>query len=62
MPATLRCASKKYAEVINDHVIEVKCSSRFCGAAKGVVVLHRLDLITGECTTRTFNEPPHRRK
>lgn len=58
MATPLRCSSKKHAEVINDHTIEVKCSSRFCGAGRGVVVLHRFDLISGKSTTRTFRDPP----
>lgn len=54
----LRCESKKHAELINDHVIEVKCSSRFCGARRGIVVIHRFDLATGNMTTRRFQAPP----
>lgn len=61
MAASLRCPSKKHAEVISDHVIEVKCSSRFCGAGRGVVVLHRFDLTTGETTTTKFSDP-HRER
>jgi hypothetical protein len=59
---SLRCQSKKHAELISDHVIEVKCSSRFCGARRGVVVLHRFNLTTGEMTTRKFSEPPRRKE
>jgi hypothetical protein len=57
MTAALRCESKKHAEMISDHVIEVKCSSRFCGARRGVVVLHQFDLSTGTMTTRKFTDP-----
>lgn len=62
MATPLRCPSKKHAEVISDHVVEIKCSSRFCGARKGRVILHRFDLATGEMTTRTFAEPPTQKK
>lgn len=53
----LRCPSKKHAVLISDHVIEVKCNSRFCGARRGVVVLHRFDLISLQMTTHTFTDP-----
>lgn len=39
-------------------VVEVRCRSKFCGRAPGVVVLHRFDLGTGECHTRQYLEPP----
>lgn len=57
MPTPLRCDNKKHADRISDHVIEVKCNSRFCGAERGVVVLHRFDLASGEMTTRKFTDP-----
>jgi len=54
----LRCDNKKFAELADDGYIEVKCSSRFCGAAPGVVVLHRFDPLTGELiTTKRFRDP-----
>lgn len=62
MGTALRCQSKKHAVLLSSHVIEVKCSSRFCGARRGVVVLHRFDLDTGEMTTRIFSEPPRGKK
>lgn len=40
----LRCSSKKHGVMIDDHTVEVKCDSRFCGAAPGIVVLHKFDL------------------
>lgn len=57
MAEPLRCISKKHAEVIDDHTIEIKCSSRFCGAGRGIVILHRFDLISKSCTTRIFRDP-----
>jgi len=43
--------------MVEDHHLEVKCSSRFCGAGNGVVVLHVFDLATGEMETKRFNDP-----
>lgn len=44
----LRCAAKKHANVIGDNIVEIKCNSRFCGAKRGVIVLHSFDLRTDE--------------
>lgn len=53
----LRCEAKKHGE-LDDGVIEVKCSSRFCGAGPGVVVIHRFDVSTGELvSTHRFKDP-----
>jgi hypothetical protein len=53
----LRCPSKKHGEVA-DLIIEVKCSSRFCGASRGVVVIHRFNAQTGEpVETLRFKDP-----
>lgn len=53
----LRCEAKKHGE-IGDGVVEIKCSSRFCGAGPGVVVLHRFSTATGELMeTRRFKDP-----
>lgn len=50
----LRCESKKHGE-LQDNAVEVKCSSRFCGANPDVVVIHRFDVRTGELlATRKF--------
>lgn len=43
----LRCKAKKHGEVIDDHTVEVKCDSRFCGAKPGTIILHKFDLKTG---------------
>lgn len=53
----LRCPAKKHGELV-DAVVEVKCSSRFCGAGPGVVVIHRFDVTTGELVeTHQFKDP-----
>lgn len=39
--------------------MELKCSSRFCGAKAGVVVLHRFSTGTGEILgTSRFRDTP----
>lgn len=44
----LRCENGiKFGEV-GDGFIEVKCRSRRCGAAPGVIVIHRISLASGE--------------
>lgn len=53
----LRCQAKKHGE-LDDGFVEIKCSSRFCGAGPGVVVIHRFDANTGELAgTRRFKDP-----
>lgn len=47
MSHDLRCPSKKHAVLVPGEYLETKCDSRFCGAQRGVVVLHRFDLQTG---------------
>lgn len=54
----IRCDSKKFGELTDDGVIEVKCPSKFCGAAPGTVVIHRFDPLTGELIqTKRFRDP-----
>ncbi len=54
----LRCEHKKFGEVTEDGYIEVKCPSKFCGAAPGTVVLHRFSCLTGELIeTKRFRDP-----
>lgn len=52
----LRCDHKKHGELI-EGVLEIKCSSRFCGQA-GTVIIHRWDALTGErLPDRRFADP-----
>lgn len=54
----LRCGSKKFGELTEDGILEVKCSSKFCGASPEVVVLHRFDPLTGDLlSTQRFRDP-----
>ena len=59
----LRCESgKKFAELVEPGVIEVRCTDRYCGATKGVIVLHRFDANTGEMIgTKKYRDPQRRR-
>lgn len=53
----LRCQAKLHAR-LGDHTIEVKCSSRWCGAKHGTVVLHKFDASSGELVeTLRFRDP-----
>lgn len=53
----LRCEAKKHGELDGGYV-EIKCSSRFCGAGPGVVVIHRFDTSNGELRdTLQFKDP-----
>jgi hypothetical protein len=53
----LRCPSKLHG-VVSDDLIEVKCGSTFCGAGKGVTVLHRFNPSTGDLVeTLRFKDP-----
>lgn len=54
----LRCDHKLHGLVLDDGRIEVKCNSSFCGASPGVVVLHKIDLRTGDVETTRYKEPP----
>lgn len=58
----LRCPAKKHAE-LDDGLVEIKCSSRWCGAGPGVVVIHRFDSTTGELReTLQFKDPNRKGK
>jgi hypothetical protein len=60
MPEELRCDNNiKFGELDReDHVLEVKCRSRRCGAEPGVVVVHGFDLESGKLLgTRKFRDP-----
>jgi len=52
----VRCDHKKHAEIVGD-VLEIKCSSRFCGAGNGVVVIHCWTLAGDRLEDRRFRNP-----
>lgn len=54
----LRCSSKLHGIMVSKDVIEVSCSSRFCGFRKGVAVRHRINVKTGiVMETLRFSDP-----
>lgn len=58
MERPLRCQAKLHGILVENGLIEVKCQSRFCGAEKGVIVLHRFSIDDGSMvTTLRFREP-----
>jgi hypothetical protein len=53
----LRCSGTMHGKLGN-HILEVKCGRRGCGAVKGVVVLHTFDLETGLLVgTKKYADP-----
>lgn len=53
----LRCASKLHGN-LDKGFLEVKCSSRFCGAQPGVVIIHRFSADDGAfIETLRFKDP-----
>lgn len=58
----LRCPSKLHGRLdLEDSVIEIKCNSRFCGSASGVVVLHLYDAKSGALLKTSIFKDPERR-
>lgn len=53
----LRCEHKLHG-IIRGLKFETRCDSRLCGKRPGVIVLHTIDLRTGEIETHLFQEPP----
>lgn len=64
MTTQLRCEGNLYGVLSDDHLtIEVKCKRRSCGAAPGVIVLHTIELATGQVKeTKRFREPQLRKE
>lgn len=59
----LRCTAKKFAELLHpsddEGIIEVRCTSRWCGSTPGVVVLHKFSTSTGKLVeTNRYRQPP----
>ena len=53
----LRCDNGILFGVVEDGFLEVTCKSTRCGKEPGVVVLHKIDLASGEVvSTRKFRD------
>lgn len=59
MATELRCDNGILFGILDDeHIIEVKCRSRRCGAQSGVVVIHYFSAFTGHLLkTSRFKDP-----
>lgn len=56
----LRCENKLHGQLDGD-LIKVSCGSRFCGAGKGVIVIHTFNTQTGRLVgTQRFRNPERR--
>lgn len=54
----LRCDGTLHGRMTDGRWLEVKCNRRICGYRKGTVILHTIDLQTGEVvSTKKFAEP-----
>lgn len=59
----LHCGNKLHGVVLDNGLIEISCSSKFCGKESGVVVLHRFNAENGELVeTLKFKAPPDQYK
>lgn len=47
----------KTPDALEGVTLETNCKRKRCGAAKGVVVLHTFDLMTGAYTTMRYRDP-----
>lgn len=54
----LRCGTTLHGRLTDNRWLEVKCKRRACGYVKGTVVLHTIDILTGEVVkTDKFADP-----
>lgn len=54
----LRCDSSLYGRLTDERWLEVRCRRRACGYVKGTVILHTIDIKTGEVVhTDRFRDP-----
>lgn len=57
-PLPLRCDHALYGLLTDERWLEVKCKRRACGYEKGSVVLHTIDIQSGQVvSTRKFADP-----
>jgi hypothetical protein len=58
----LRCGAKMHG-LLEESYVEVRCRSTFCGAGKGVVVLHRFSTVNGVLLeTKRYKDPAEGRE
>lgn len=59
----LRCTNTLFGRLTDNRWLEVKCKRRACGYVKGTVVLHTIDILTGEVVkTDCFQDPKNRKE
>lgn len=59
----LRCDGTLYGRLTDDRWLEVKCKRRVCGYRPGLVILHTIDITSGEVvSTKKFAEPTNKKK
>lgn len=59
----LRCDGTLHGRLTDERWLEVKCKRRSCGFVKGMVILHTIDIITGEVVkTDRFSEPTNQKE
>ena len=59
----LRCPNKKHGTLITpgSGIVEIKCVSRYCGAAPGQLVLHQFDVSDGKLINTARYRNPERK-
>lgn len=59
----LRCEGTLYGRLTDNRWLEVKCKRSQCGYRKGKVILHTIDVTTGQVvSTRKFAEPKRQKE
>lgn len=54
----LRCGSTLHGRMMDATTLEVRCKRRACGAAPGVIVLHRFNIASGDLiNTKKYADP-----
>jgi hypothetical protein len=59
----LRCDNTLYGRLTDSRWLEVKCKRRACGYSKGTIILHTIDILTGQVvSTKRFAEPRNKKE
>lgn len=54
----LRCDTTLHGRLTDNRWLEVKCKRRACGYVKGTIILHTIDIQSGQVvSTKKFAEP-----